>query len=209
MPRTLILHFDGSINDKLIVRADDPGPGGAPRRYQIDARVADVASTPLVELNFAQADAVGVTNEALLAVLIDRLAGFQSGPCACHENAEALQHCQEALAVLGARTRRRAKAGLANQLQEREAVVALVEGCTKLRVGATKLPAEPLRTSWMAWDEVAKILRADKPTLSAMDWAVLESIPKNNAAMNGYRELLAAFRKEERGERTEVKLEGP
>lgn len=54
----------------------------------------------------------GVTNEALLAVVIDRLRGFQAGPYACHENAMAMQKIRDALGILHARTRRRVHAGV-------------------------------------------------------------------------------------------------
>ena len=39
----------------------------------------------------------GVTNEALLAIVADRLRGFQAGPYPCKENAEALRHIEEAM----------------------------------------------------------------------------------------------------------------
>lgn len=46
----------------------------------------------------------GVTIEALLAICIDRLSGFQAGPYPCAENAEALHHMEQALAALKGRT---------------------------------------------------------------------------------------------------------
>lgn len=54
----------------------------------------------------------GVTNEALLAILIDRLDGFQEGPYACSENADALKFCQTALAYLNVRTEKRIARGV-------------------------------------------------------------------------------------------------
>lgn len=54
----------------------------------------------------------GVTIEALLAVSIDRLAGFQSGPLSCAENHAALNHLRSALEWLHARTRDRIERGV-------------------------------------------------------------------------------------------------
>ena len=46
----------------------------------------------------------GITHEALLAVLCDRLRGFQKGPYACKANACALTHLEEAQHWLQQRT---------------------------------------------------------------------------------------------------------
>lgn len=51
-------------------------------------------------------------NEALLAVLEDRLIGFQSGQYACRENAVALTKIQEAMMWLQKRTRDRMARGV-------------------------------------------------------------------------------------------------
>lgn len=46
----------------------------------------------------------GVTQEALLAIVIDRLRCFQAGSFPCRENAIALTKCEEALMWLNQRT---------------------------------------------------------------------------------------------------------
>lgn len=46
----------------------------------------------------------GISQEALFAVIIDRLEGFQSGKFACRENAVALTHTETALLWLAKRT---------------------------------------------------------------------------------------------------------
>jgi len=48
----------------------------------------------------------GLTNEVLLAVVMDRLERFQAGPAPCEENAEALELLERALAKLAARVQR-------------------------------------------------------------------------------------------------------
>jgi hypothetical protein len=54
----------------------------------------------------------GISQEALLAVVIDRLRSFQAGPYACRENATALTKCEEALMWLKLRTQRRIDRGV-------------------------------------------------------------------------------------------------
>jgi hypothetical protein len=54
----------------------------------------------------------GITEEALLAIVIDRLRSFQSGPFSCRENAISLTHCEDALMWLQKRTRSRMARGV-------------------------------------------------------------------------------------------------
>ena len=54
----------------------------------------------------------GVTNEALLAIVIDRLQGFQKGQFQCRENAIALTHLEDAMHWLQHRTNERLKRGV-------------------------------------------------------------------------------------------------
>lgn len=54
----------------------------------------------------------GVTNEALLAIIIDRLRSFESGPFTCEENRHALTLLDVALRYLNHRTARRVVAGV-------------------------------------------------------------------------------------------------
>ena len=54
----------------------------------------------------------GVFDDDLLAIVQDRLEGFQSGPYACIENAEALKAVQFAREALGQRVARRIAQGV-------------------------------------------------------------------------------------------------
>lgn len=54
----------------------------------------------------------GITHEALLAVLIDRMEDFQAGPYSCPENNDALIHLHGALARLKCRTESRMARGV-------------------------------------------------------------------------------------------------
>lgn len=94
---------------------DDPGPGGANHHYTIEAVGNDAITNH--EIHFQegpiQENGVnGVTNEALIAVVIDRMRGFQSGPFNCRENDRALGHLEEALMWLKSRTNDRAFRGV-------------------------------------------------------------------------------------------------
>ena len=54
----------------------------------------------------------GIFDDDLLAIVEDRLQGFQSGPFACEENARALADVQRAREALGVRVARRIAAGV-------------------------------------------------------------------------------------------------
>jgi hypothetical protein len=114
--RQITDHVGNPVNDKLTVTAvDGPGPGGASHLYQISGPPG--AMMGKLAINFqhgpiAEVGINGVTQEALLAVVIDRLQSFQKGAFACYENQSALMHCRAALDVLHARTRDRVARGV-------------------------------------------------------------------------------------------------
>lgn len=58
----------------------------------------------------------GVTTEALLAILIDRLECFQAGPYPCEENACALEHLRGSLSFLQRRTKDRVARGVEGKI---------------------------------------------------------------------------------------------
>lgn len=108
-------HNDGhGLNDDLLIYADERlQPMNASHDYDIEIDGSTVAEIRFQRGPRHEADSRhGVTQEALLAVVIDRLEGFQAGPFACEENGVALVKCQEALAVLRSRADARAKRGV-------------------------------------------------------------------------------------------------
>lgn len=122
MAREITLHKLSGLNDALTVEAMfEPGPGGAHDCYVITASCPD--GEPIrCQLEFQegpiQENGVnGISNEALLAVLIDRLEGFQQGPFSCEENELALVHLEEALSLLKQRTLERIHRGVEGQLK--------------------------------------------------------------------------------------------
>ncbi len=105
--------------DQLVSLAalDEPGNGGANHRYQIIQTNADLVSTVL---NFQNGGAAsvgvnGITNEVLIAVVLDRLRGFQSGQFANRDNALAITYFEEGLGRLQRRTRDRIARGVEGQ----------------------------------------------------------------------------------------------
>ncbi len=97
-------------------------PGGAPASYRVYWNEVEGVRPKLASLFLPfqlgpVADGVnGLTNEALLAVVADRLEAFQAGPYACPENGLALSAVKQALGALHARTRDRRRRGVEGQL---------------------------------------------------------------------------------------------
>lgn len=131
---TITDHKVNGLNEAInIVAVDEPGPGGANHRYDLrligPSPVGGIATGSLF-IDFQngpikEAGYNGISNEALLAVLIDRMRGFQHarkldgsfdystrGKFACKENACALTHLEEALMWLQNRTRDRMDRGV-------------------------------------------------------------------------------------------------
>jgi hypothetical protein len=115
--RELTSHKVNGLNEVLrIVVRDEPGQGGACHSYSIEPTVGnasgvriDFQNGPLQETGGLPN---GLSNEALLAVVEDRLLGFQSGQFACRENAVALTKLQESMMWLQKRTRDRMARGV-------------------------------------------------------------------------------------------------
>lgn len=114
--RTITDHIveNDAANHQLDIQATDmPGPGGANHEYRIDGpRGFDAHRISFQNGPIITAGVNGVTQEALLAIVIDRLRSFQAGPFSCRENAIALTHCEDALMWLQRRTRARIRRGV-------------------------------------------------------------------------------------------------
>jgi hypothetical protein len=110
--RELTGHKVNPANDVIsITVTDEPGPGGANHCYLLAAS-PDHPNFTNVELRFQngpinEAGVNGLTHEALLAIVIDRMQAFQRGPYSCRENALALTKLEEAQHWLLHRTRER------------------------------------------------------------------------------------------------------
>ena len=112
MDRTIQFnHVTGETLDAHVrVSAHDgPGSGGASHRYRVEAVDPDSGFINVLEVRFQEGPIKevginGVSDTALLAVLIDRLEGFESGRYACQENEAALLNLQEAMLFMNQRT---------------------------------------------------------------------------------------------------------
>ena len=112
--RKLTNHKVPGLNEALeITVLDEPGEGGACHEYEIRLLGDDGGVVRSWDINFQNGpvacpeDFNGLTNEVLLAILIDRMEGFQSGPFACLANANALSFACAALRELKHRTQDR------------------------------------------------------------------------------------------------------
>ena len=129
MTRSLHTHKVNPANDKLdICVSDETGAGGANHLYTIFGFNSSTNPSDPYTDNFGEpathttvlfqngpiteAGVNGVTHEALLAILIDRMQSFQAGPYSCRENAIALTKLEEAQMWLLQRTRGRMARGV-------------------------------------------------------------------------------------------------
>lgn len=112
--RKIIDHIANPLNDRIEITAmDEPGAGGAHHYYAVDV----AGSENGLDVHFqkgpiAEAGVNGVTQEVLLAIVIDRLRSFQAGPFACKESGEALAHAEQSLDWLKQRTKARMARGV-------------------------------------------------------------------------------------------------
>lgn len=121
MQRQLHGHKVNQANEKLTITVlDEPGSGGANHLYQIEgfdtdsnvscpfvARYGESAkhSTVLFQNGpIKEVGVNGVTHEALLAIIIDRIEAYQKGSFACPENSMALNALRLAQEALHLRT---------------------------------------------------------------------------------------------------------
>lgn len=113
--RTLTDHKVNGANNQLEISVlDEPGAGGANHEYEIAPENSTVCFCEIRFQNgpIKEAGVNGVTQEALLAIVADRLRSFQAGPYACRENALALTKIEEAQHWLQARTQKRMARGV-------------------------------------------------------------------------------------------------
>ena len=108
--RQLTGHKVNPVNDLLTIEVVDAiGHGGANHEYRVAWPAQDHAVSE-VTINFqngpiAEHGVNGLTHEALLVILIDRLSAFQAGPYANPYNGDALYHVNCALETLHADSR--------------------------------------------------------------------------------------------------------
>lgn len=128
MTRELTDHLSSPNDTTLAITVlDEPGKGGACHAYAIsglgedanpffagkgDLRWQDEKLIVFQNGPIAEVGVNGITHEALLAILIDRMRAFQAGPYACEEDGYALTHLLDAQASMHRRTKRRMERGV-------------------------------------------------------------------------------------------------
>jgi len=122
--RKITDHKLNGLNDALeITVLDEPGQGGACHVYQVSLNsepgtepgIIGTHSNWLIEFQngpIKEFGLNGISGEALIAIVIDRLRSFQSGQFSCRENAVALTHLETGLMWLQKRTRDRLARGV-------------------------------------------------------------------------------------------------
>jgi len=118
--REITSHKANGLNEALRIEVlDEPGSGNACHKYHITDQSVGGDSGGAVHCHvqfqdgpIKEADINGISNEALLAIVVDRLEGFQSGEFACETNADALNLVAGAMTVLHIRTKERMDRGV-------------------------------------------------------------------------------------------------
>lgn len=113
--RDHIVEGDSANHQLQITVTDEPGAGGACHDYEIDCSSSSVMNSCGIHFQngpIKEFGVNGVTQEALLAIVVDRLQCFQAGPYACSPNDLALIYCRAALRELQTRTRERIARGV-------------------------------------------------------------------------------------------------
>lgn len=107
-----------SKHQEKIYALDEPGAGGAHLAYRIEGFDNEIEHTIYFQNGDPSEVGInGTTDEALIAIVIDRLSGFQEGKFPCEENAQALTNFALGLELLGLRTKKRIFAGVEGKQQ--------------------------------------------------------------------------------------------
>jgi len=117
--RTINTHKLSALNQNIkITVLADPDQANSLHDYYItgiDPVTKDVVFQTDIHFQkgpVKEAGLNGISDDTLLAVVIDRLQGFQKGPFSCRENAVALTHIETALLWLQKRTMDRITRGV-------------------------------------------------------------------------------------------------
>lgn len=111
--REIHSHKVNPANDVLkVLVLDEEGPGGAHHAYSIELPSGKETAINFQNGPINEVGVNGLTHEALLAIIVDRLQCFQKGNYACRENAIALTKIEEAVLWLQKRTLDRMRRGV-------------------------------------------------------------------------------------------------
>lgn len=111
--KEITAHKVGAVNEAITIEAiGEKTAGGAHHSYRVLAQSRPGLPPFSSLLSFAFDGYDGLTNESLIAVVLDRLQDFQAGPFPCQENQDAALLLQVALRCLQRRTLERAARGV-------------------------------------------------------------------------------------------------
>lgn len=121
--REITTHKVNGLNEAITIQVtDEPGEGGAcheylcsypqPNPYAPGESVQIHCGIKFQKGPIHEAGVNGLSNEALLSIVADRLECFQQGPFACEENEDAYACVHNALELLKKRTARRLERGV-------------------------------------------------------------------------------------------------
>lgn len=122
-------HHDGyGLNDRHLIVADErdhENGGGASHHYSVYSVRPDQGNSQiLADIQFqhgprnVEGSVDGITDQALVAVLLDRYYSYQAGPFACRENALVITKLEEALMWMRKRNDDRARRGVLGTLKK-------------------------------------------------------------------------------------------
>ena len=113
LPRAITGHKVNPANDQIDISVmDEAGSGGACHEYELALPTGAKTRISFQNGPINEAGVNGLTHEALIAILIDRMRSFQAGPYSCRENAIALTKLEEAQHWLFHRTQARMARGV-------------------------------------------------------------------------------------------------
>ncbi len=114
-----VVEGDAANHQVTITVRDEPGSGGANHIYGIEWPTKDDPDTEVGQLlvlfqngPIKECGVNGVTDQSLVALVIDRYRGFQSGQYSCDDNAEALAHLEAFMECSKRRTKARIARGV-------------------------------------------------------------------------------------------------
>lgn len=125
--REVTSHKLNGLNDALKISVmDELGSGGANHIYEIASTAPALTGLPAISPQtiffqngpIAESGVNGISGEALVAIVIDRLQCFQKGQYSCRENAIALTKLEEAMHWLKHRTESRMQRGVEGTSQK-------------------------------------------------------------------------------------------
>ena len=206
VPEDIHHHIRVSVNTNV------EGPAGVPYLYWVEC----LTRAPAI-LHFqsrcvrpwpeGRDDINGLTNEVLLAIMIDRLNHFQLTPFACTENETAIEHMKKALDALKERTRRRAWQGVLNtqtpegnkMAQESKTRVCIVGDKVSFLVTpgeeAELVKLESLK-QWGQWGQVESAVKRmvkNSGPLTEEELTTIRSLATTPSAKNGLAEFEQAY----------------